>query len=89
MSVKCGDSDPGNVLFLSSVDLFMPKFSISSQAALDNTLRELGITNAFGNNADFSGISEEIKLKVSKVGEANIPSCVFVCLFHHTYTGRS
>ncbi|XP_010746356.1 alpha-1-antitrypsin homolog [Larimichthys crocea] len=54
-------------LFRSSVDLFMPKFSISSQAALDNTLRELGITNAFANNADFSGISEEIKLKVSKV----------------------
>ncbi|XP_051265234.1 alpha-1-antitrypsin homolog isoform X1 [Dicentrarchus labrax] len=48
------------------VDLFLPKFSISTEASLDSTLKELGITNAFADNADFSGISEEVKLKVSK-----------------------
>lgn len=50
----------------------MPKFSISAEASLDNTLREIGITNAFGHQADFSGMSEEVKLKVSKVGSLNL-----------------
>lgn len=57
------------LLFLSSVDLFLPKFSISAEAALDSTLKEMGITDAFGDNADFSGMSSEVKLKVSKVGQ--------------------
>ncbi|XP_036419104.1 alpha-1-antitrypsin homolog isoform X1 [Colossoma macropomum] len=49
------------------VDLFMPKFSISASFSLADTLEEMGIVSAFSETADFSGISEEIKLKASKV----------------------
>ncbi|KAJ0061382.1 hypothetical protein NL108_017541, partial [Boleophthalmus pectinirostris] len=49
-----------------SVDLFMPKFAVSGRALLDASLKELGITDAFSDKADFSGISDEIKLKVSR-----------------------
>ncbi|XP_033846920.1 alpha-1-antitrypsin homolog [Periophthalmus magnuspinnatus] len=49
-----------------SVDLFLPKFSVSGDVALDESLKELGMTDAFSDIADFSGISEEVKLKVSK-----------------------
>ncbi|XP_008285596.1 alpha-1-antitrypsin homolog [Stegastes partitus] len=61
-------------LFRNSVNLFMPKFSISADASLDNTLKAMGITDAFENNADFSGISEEVKLKVSKVSHQAVLS---------------
>ncbi|XP_032398747.1 alpha-1-antitrypsin homolog isoform X1 [Etheostoma spectabile] len=47
------------------VDLYLPKFSISADAPLENTLKEMGITDAFENKADFSGMSE-VPLKVSK-----------------------
>uniref|UniRef100_A0A3Q3MGI8 Serpin domain-containing protein n=1 Tax=Labrus bergylta TaxID=56723 RepID=A0A3Q3MGI8_9LABR len=57
-------------LHMSYIDLSLPKFSISADADLENTLKEMGITNAFENNADFSGISEECKLKISKVGDS-------------------
>ncbi|KAB5540170.1 hypothetical protein PHYPO_G00098740 [Pangasianodon hypophthalmus] len=50
-----------------SVDLYMPKFSISASACLGDTLKEMGIVDAFSDKADFSGMSEEIPLKVSKV----------------------
>lgn len=61
-------------LFRQSLDLFLPKFSISAEASLQNTLQEMGITNAFTDNADFSGLSEEIKLKVSKVSHKAVLS---------------
>ncbi|XP_078130756.1 alpha-1-antitrypsin homolog [Sander vitreus] len=48
------------------VDLYLPKFSISADAPLENTLKEMGITDAFENKADFSGMSDEVPLKVSK-----------------------
>lgn len=50
-----------------SVDLFMPKLSISASSCLAETLQEMGMVNAFSDGADFSGISQEIKLKASKV----------------------
>ncbi|XP_075994773.1 alpha-1-antitrypsin homolog [Genypterus blacodes] len=65
----CHDSVSRN-----SVDLFLPKFSISADAALDETLREMGVKDAFANNADLSGISEEVKLKVSKVSHKAVLS---------------
>lgn len=61
-------------LFLSNVNLGMPKFSISAEARLDDTLKESGITDAFGDEADFSGMSDEVRLKVSKVGSLNVTS---------------
>ncbi len=62
--------------FLSSVCLCLPKFSISADASLDVTLKELGITDAFEDTADFSRISEDIKLKLSKV---RIQTCLHIC----------
>lgn len=61
-------------LFLSNVNLGMPKFSISAEASLDDTLKKSGITDAFGDKADFSGMSTEVPLKVSKVGSLNMTS---------------
>ncbi len=61
-------------LFRNSVNLFLPKFSISADASLDDTLKELGMTDAFSDNADFSGMSDEIKLKVSKVSHQAVLS---------------
>ncbi|XP_067273329.1 alpha-1-antitrypsin homolog [Pseudorasbora parva] len=54
-------------LFRSSVDLFMPKFSISAKFKMDSVLQDMGITDAFSQAADFSGITEEVKVKVSQV----------------------
>ncbi|CAJ1059198.1 alpha-1-antitrypsin homolog [Xyrichtys novacula] len=56
-----------NSLYMNYVTLYLPKFSISADAVLESTLREMGITNAFEDKADFSGVSEELKLKISKV----------------------
>ncbi|KAM3603325.1 uncharacterized protein V6R79_020410 [Siganus canaliculatus] len=61
-------------LYRNSVDLYLPKFSISTDTSLENTLKELGITNAFEDTADFSGISEEQKLKISKVSQKAVLS---------------
>jgi len=61
-------------LFRSSVDLFLPKFSIAASASLETTLKELGITDAFQDTADFSGISVEPRVKVSKVSHKAVLS---------------
>ncbi|XP_040921044.1 alpha-1-antitrypsin homolog [Toxotes jaculatrix] len=61
-------------LFRNSVSLFLPKFSISVDASLADTLKELGMTDAFSDNADFSGMSDEVKLKVSKVSHQAVLS---------------
>ncbi|CAJ1077271.1 alpha-1-antitrypsin homolog isoform X1 [Xyrichtys novacula] len=45
--------------------LHLPKFSVSVDAPLESTLKEMGITDAFEDKADFSGISD-MKLKISK-----------------------
>ncbi|KAM9840468.1 alpha-1-antitrypsin homolog [Aulostomus maculatus] len=57
-----------------SVELYLPKFSISADASLDSMLKEMGITSAFDETADFSGLSEEIKLMVSKVSHQAVLS---------------
>ncbi|XP_052442384.1 alpha-1-antitrypsin homolog [Carassius gibelio] len=54
-------------LFRSSVDLFMPKFSISATSKLNDILKDMGVTDAFSDAADFSGMTEEVKVKVSQV----------------------
>lgn len=55
------------LLPFSSVDLFMPKFSITATSKLKGILQDMGITDAFGDAADFSGMTEELKVKVSNV----------------------
>ncbi|XP_016315419.1 alpha-1-antitrypsin homolog [Sinocyclocheilus anshuiensis] len=54
-------------LFRSSVDLFLPKFSITATSKLNDILQDLGMTDAFSDTADFSGMTEEVKVKVSRV----------------------
>ncbi|XP_033504111.2 alpha-1-antitrypsin homolog [Epinephelus lanceolatus] len=63
-----------NSVSMRYVDVLLPKFSISADASLENTLQEMGITNAFENKADFSGMSEEVKLKVSKASHKAVLS---------------
>lgn len=53
-----------------SVEVSLPKFSISADASLGKVLQAMGVINAFSDSADFTGISEGPKLKVSKVGKA-------------------
>ncbi|XP_054618784.1 alpha-1-antitrypsin homolog [Dunckerocampus dactyliophorus] len=57
-----------------SVDVFLPKFAIATDAALDTALKEMGITAAFGDTADLSGISQDLKLKVSKASHQAVLS---------------
>uniref|UniRef100_A0A3P9BDI3 Serpin domain-containing protein n=1 Tax=Maylandia zebra TaxID=106582 RepID=A0A3P9BDI3_9CICH len=47
-------------------NLTIPKSSITADASLKNILQEMGITSAFENHADFSGLSNNSRLKVSK-----------------------
>ncbi|XP_068960371.1 thyroxine-binding globulin-like [Petaurus breviceps papuanus] len=49
------------------VNLYVPKFFISASYNLDTILPGMGIQDAFTNQADFSGISELYKLKISNV----------------------
>lgn len=58
-------------LFLRYVELYMPKFSIATNASLRNILQEMGITSAFENIADFSAVSNKFPLKISKVGKVS------------------
>uniref|UniRef100_A0A6I8T1N9 Serine (or cysteine) proteinase inhibitor, clade A, member 3K n=1 Tax=Xenopus tropicalis TaxID=8364 RepID=A0A6I8T1N9_XENTR len=47
--------------------LYMPKFSISSSLKLKEILSDVGMSNIFSDQADFSGIVEDGKLTLSKV----------------------
>nr|AFO64912.1 alpha-1-antitrypsin [Oplegnathus fasciatus] len=48
-------------------DVYIPKFSIKTSYSLNDLLTEMGMTDMFGDRADFSGISEGQKLAVSDV----------------------
>ncbi|XP_034025338.1 hibernation-specific plasma protein HP-55-like [Thalassophryne amazonica] len=50
----------------SEYDVFVPKFSIKTRYELNNVLKEMGMTDMFG-DADLSGISEGKKLVVSDI----------------------
>jgi serpin B len=50
-----------------SLDLRMPKFSIASQFLLGETLQSMGMTAAFGPEADFSGMDGTNWLYISSV----------------------
>ena len=40
------------------VDLFLPKFDLTTENSLSDALKALGVEAPFGDDADFSGISE-------------------------------
>ncbi|XP_045679555.1 serpin A9 [Phyllostomus hastatus] len=48
------------------LEVFIPKFSISTSYDLENILPKMGIRDAFGKDADFSGITKKDSLRVSK-----------------------
>lgn len=52
--------------FSRSASLHLPKLSISGTYNLKTFLSKLGITKVFSNEADLSGIAEEVPLKLSK-----------------------
>ncbi|KAL2081790.1 hypothetical protein ACEWY4_021608 [Coilia grayii] len=49
-----------------SVEVEMPKYSISGKFSLKDTLEAMGVASAFSDTADFSGMVD-VKVKVSKV----------------------
>ncbi|XP_058423891.1 serpin A9-like [Diceros bicornis minor] len=48
------------------IEVFIPKFSISASYDLETILPNMGIRDAFDNNADFSGITRRHSLQLSK-----------------------
>ncbi|XP_062974059.1 alpha-1-antitrypsin-like [Elgaria multicarinata webbii] len=48
------------------IHLYIPKFSISASYDVKDILQRLGVTDAFSDNADLSGITGQRDLKVSK-----------------------
>lgn len=51
----------------SLVDLALPRFDIESRFDLVDRLAALGMTTAFGSAADFSGITTDERLHISRV----------------------
>jgi serpin B len=55
------------------VTLTLPRFSAETRTDLADTLKAMGMTDAFSRAADFSGITQDERLAVSKViHQANI-----------------
>uniref|UniRef100_A0A8D1I6K5 Serpin domain-containing protein n=1 Tax=Sus scrofa TaxID=9823 RepID=A0A8D1I6K5_PIG len=52
--------------FYKKIKLYIPKFIISGSYELDQILPKLGIIDLFSQRADFSGITEQLNLQVSK-----------------------
>ena len=48
------------------VDLFLPKFDLTTENSLSDALKALGLEAPFGSDADFSGISE-VPLKIDEI----------------------
>jgi serpin B len=58
------------------VEIFLPRFRLQSSLQLKRALVEMGMTDAFGSKADFSGMDETHQLSISAVfhqswGEVN------------------
>ncbi|KAH0545952.1 antichymotrypsin-2-like [Cotesia glomerata] len=49
------------------LNLWLPKFKIESTINVNDILEKLGMTDMFTNNADFTGITDNPPLKISKV----------------------
>ena len=50
-----------------AIDLFFPRFGFSSSVQLSENLKKMGMVEAFGDNADFSGMTGRKDLFISKV----------------------
>ena len=48
------------------VDLFLPKFDLTTENSLSDALKALGVETPFGENADFSGVSE-FPMKIDEI----------------------
>ena len=48
------------------VDLFLPKFDLTTENSLSDALKALGVEAPFGENADFSGISE-VPMRIDEI----------------------
>ena len=49
------------------VEVFLPRFKLEENYDMEDFLCKLGMTDAFDNGADFSGISSKHGLSLSKV----------------------
>lgn len=49
------------------INLSMPKFTMECSYSLSEPLKQLGLKDAFGSSADFSGMTKETKLVIDKV----------------------
>ncbi|KAG8509318.1 Thyroxine-binding globulin, partial [Galemys pyrenaicus] len=54
------------------IDLFVPKFSISATYELGTVLLKMGIQDAFADNADFPGFTEDNGLKLSNAAHKSV-----------------
>ena len=54
-------------LRMRKVEVWLPKFMAEDNYLLEDVLKEIGIKRAFTNDADFSGITSQEKLKVDAV----------------------
>ncbi|GAK51484.1 proteinase inhibitor I4, serpin [Candidatus Moduliflexus flocculans] len=52
---------------MQEIELFLPKFSVTSQFGLAKTLQQMGMSNAFSDRADFSGIEASKTLSIADV----------------------
>jgi serpin B len=52
------------------VDLRMPRLTLRLQTSLNQTLESLGMADAFGPTADFSGITRKVSLQIQQVEHA-------------------
>jgi serpin B len=50
-----------------AVEIFLPKFKLASGFHLENTLTKMGMSDAFGGRADFSGLNGARDLYISAV----------------------
>lgn len=63
-------ADPGSntlKLYYRTVQLSLPKFSISASYQLDQILPHLGFTEVFSPQSNFSGISEQQNMMMTQV----------------------
>ena len=57
---------PGEGAEKREVDLYLPKFDLTTENCLSDALKALGLEAPFGSDADFSGISE-VPLKIDEI----------------------